>query len=157
MKKTGLSMLLQLLCVLLLFAVLTGCGASNSNSAATVGNGSLAAKLVWGGADKSAAKSVASIPAGVTKVRLTVSGAGVPVVRNEFAVTPSTTGGQVSGIYPGSVSLVAQALDINDVVVFEGFALKVVVTGGATTDAGTIYMTAPLVKLADECHANRTC
>jgi len=150
MKKTGLSTLLQLLFVLFLFA-LTGCGASNKAAVgAGAENGSLAAKLVWGGTGKSAAKSVASVPLGVTKVRLTVSGAGIPVVRNELAVVGGTTGqGEVDGIYPGSVSLVVQALDSTGVVLYEGFALHVLVASGAQTDVGTINMTAPQVKAAD--------
>jgi hypothetical protein len=138
-----------LLFALLLFA-LTGCGASNlGGTAATAGNGSIAAKLQWGADGKTTAKSVASIPVGVAKMRLTVTGKGLPVVRNEIAVTGTTATGQVDGVYPGTVSLVVQALDASGTTLYEGFALNVVVAAGATSDVGTINMTVPTVKTAD--------
>jgi hypothetical protein len=146
MKKIGMSKLHHLLFVLLIFA-LTGCGASKSTTAGPVGNGSLAARLVW--ADKATAKTVASLPTSVAKLRMTVTGAGVPVVRNEIDTTGGATSGSVNGITPGTVSLVIQALDAGSAVLYEGFALNVVVTSGNTTDVGTINMTVPTFKAAD--------
>jgi len=156
MKNTGMRRLHYLLVVTFL-AALTGCGASNSGTAAAPGaiaNGAVAAKLMWGGSVKSAAKSVASIPAGpdgtaITTLQMTVTGPNVPVVRSTIAVTGSTTSGTVNGIYPGSMSLVVQALNAAGVIEFEGFALNVAVTSGNTTNVGTIYMTPPIVKAAD--------
>jgi len=149
MKNIGMFKLQHLLYVLLMLAM-TGCGASNSTTAAApAGNGAVAAKLVWGGQAKSAAKTVAAIPVGVAKIRMTVSGAGVPVVRNEIDVTGGATSGTVSGIYPGTVSLVVEALDASGAKLYEGFALNIVVKAGATTDVGTITMTVPTVKAAD--------
>src|SRR5690242_4686142 len=72
MKHSGFK-LYHLLLVLVIFA-LTGCGASKTTTG-EVGNGSLSAKLVW--TQKAAAKAVASLPAGVTKLRMTVTGAGI--------------------------------------------------------------------------------
>ena len=153
MKNIGMIKLQHLLYVLLMLAM-TGCGASNSStttatSPTAVGKGAVAAKLVWGGAAKSTAKTVAAIPVGVTKIRMTVSGGNVPVVRNEIDVTGGATSGAVDGIYPGTVSLVVQALNASGAVMYEGFALNVVVKAGATTDVGTITMTIPTVKAAD--------
>jgi hypothetical protein len=137
-----------LLFALLLFA-LTGCGASNlGGSAAAPGNGSIAAKLQWGADGRTTAKSVALMPSDVTKIRFTVSGAGVPVVRSEIT-TAGATSGQVDGVYPGTVSLVVQALDTSGATLYEGFAINVVVAAGATSDVGTIKMTVPTVKTAD--------
>jgi len=163
MKKICLGNLHYLLLALLLMAM-TGCGASNTASTAgsDAGNSSLTAKLVWGDAAKSASKTVAAVPAGVTAMRMTVTGTGangaIPVVRSEIPVTTETASGSVNGVYPGNVTLSVQALAGN-VVVYEGYALNIVVKAGAVADAGTVYMTPPIVKAADagclECHENK--
>jgi hypothetical protein len=142
---------LHYLLLVLFLVAMTGCGASNGTTAATAGNGSLAAKLVWGTgtAGKALAKTVASVPVGIAKIRLTVSGANVPVVRNEILLKDDVTQGSVSGIYPGTVTLVVQALDSAGVVKFEGFAFNVVVAANSTTDVGTVAMTAPVVKASE--------
>jgi hypothetical protein len=160
MKKSCLSNLQYLLLALVVMAM-TGCGANHSGSAANaVANGGVSAKLVWAqGASKATAKSVAAVavPSSVASVQFTVTGTGpsgaLPVVRS----TVTTTGGTVSGIYPGTVTVAAKALDVNGNVVFEGFALRAVINAGATTTlANPIIMTVPVEKAQDktciQCH-----
>ncbi|BCS52135.1 hypothetical protein [Geobacter sp. SVR] len=148
---------LQYLLSALLLLVMTGCGANNQASSSTVGKGAINASMTW--AENATAKTVASLPLEVAKIRMTVSGANVPVVRNEIAVTGGTsTQGQISGIVPGKVSLVILALDSAGATVYEGAALNVTITAGQTSDVGTITMSRPLVKPADAscvgCHEN---
>jgi len=147
--KNSLSMLQYLLLALLLFA-LTGCGASNlagtgNNSAP----GNISAKLVWG-ADKTTAKTVAAIPAGVTKLNLTVTGSdangnALPVVKSTLTVSSGTASGTINGIYPGMVALAVQASDNSGNVLFEGYALRLQIVSGQTTNA-SVTMTPPVVK-----------
>ncbi len=161
MKRFCLSSLPFLLLSMLLMAM-TGCGANNTALAPDNGaSGSLTAKMSWGTqAGKSAAKAVAAVPVGVASVQFTVVGTGatgaIPVVRNTIAVTGSTTGGTVNGVYPGKVTMTVKALDATGKVLYEGAALNAVVKAGATTDVGTIALSMPLVKDQDascvSCH-----
>lgn len=157
MRTSSLSKVPYLMLAMSFMAV-TGCGTSGTSGTADNG-GSIAAKLVWGenSASKSTAKTVAAVPAGITKIKMTVSGTGtsgtaIPVVKNEIVVDSSTTEGSVSGIYPGQVTLAVQALDSAGNVDYEGYVLNVPVTAANTTDVGTIIMTPPVLKEADaEC------
>ena len=146
---------LQYLLLALLVMAVTGCGASNS--ASNAGSGAVAAKLQWGESAKTSAKTLGLVPVGVTKIRLTLSGAGIPTVRKEVAVIGGTTSqAQLDGIYPGTMTLSVQALGASGTSLYEGFVLKVVVNAGQTTDVGTIAMTPPLEKVQDQecisCH-----
>jgi hypothetical protein len=161
MRKICLSNLQYLLLALLLMAM-TGCGANNTASNANNGApGSVTAKMLWGtGAGKSTAKALASVPAEVANIQLTVTGTGangaIPVVRNTIAVSGTTTQGQVNGIYPGTVTVSVKALGTDGSIKYEGFALNATVTAGNTTDVGTITMTVPTVKAEEQacfgCH-----
>ena len=163
MRSTGMSKLYYLLSALLMFA-LTGCGASNlANLGSNNTPGSITAKMVWSDS-KTAAKSVALLPAGVASLSFTVTGTDVngnalPVVRNLTAIQASDAAGAkgtVTGIYPGSVSLVAKALDSKSNVVYEGVVTSVTVVAGGQTDIGTINMSPPVEKAQDQgcikCH-----
>jgi hypothetical protein len=160
MKKFCLSNLQYLLLALVVMAM-TACGANNAGKAVTaVGDANVTAKLVWGQAGaKGAAKTTASltVPSNVATVQFTVTGTGpsgaLPVVRS----TVTATGGTVNGIYPGTVTVAAKAIDAQGQVVYEGFALQVAVAAGATTTiANPIVMTPPLDKAQDkpciQCH-----
>jgi hypothetical protein len=148
---------------ILLLLVLSGCGTGNlGTTAGTVGNGTITAKFVWSDSGK-AAKAVASVPTGVVKLRMTVTGSdatgkALPVVRNIIDVSDGSTTGMVSGIYPGSASLVVQALDAKGAITHEGFSLKIPIVANQTTDLrGTpIVMSPPLDKAQDagciSCH-----
>lgn len=155
MGTLHLNKLYYLLLALFLMAM-TGC--SSGSSTAAGGSGSLATKLAYNDG-KSSAKTVALAPAGVTKIRMTVSGTGtngaaIPVVRSEFDA--AATSGTVNGIYPGTVTLAVQALNNAGAVLYEGYAMNLVVAANTTTDAGTITMTPSLVKAQDancvSCH-----
>jgi len=160
MKHIGINRLYYLLLALLLLAA-NGCGTSGSSSSTAAGDtGAVSAKLVW--SDKSTGKTLAAVPPGsdVTTVKMTVSGTGtnggaIPVVRTSFNAITSNSG-TVSGVYPGTVTLTALALNNAGVVRFEGAALNLVVAANATTDAGTINLTPPLLKAQDasctSCH-----
>ena len=165
MKKICLSKL-QFLLLALLVTALAGCGANNAGIANNAGDGVAKAVLVYG--TKDTAKKTASlvtVPPNVAKVQFTVTGTGtgptgsgpigaLPVVSS----TVATTGGTITGLYPGTVTVAAQAFDSTGAVVFEGFARNAVITSGNPTNVGTIYMTAPIVKANEAvclgCHAN---
>jgi len=146
MRKSGRATPFHLLLIPLLLA-LAGCGASNSGTAARAGSGSLSAKLVYGTASvaKVAGKRVASV-VDVTQLQMTVTGAGLPVVRK---TVPAADPAQVDGIYPGTVSLVVKALDASGATLYEGFAPSVPVVSGGSTDVGTITMLVPVEKTQD--------
>jgi hypothetical protein len=162
MRNTVTGKLRYLLYAMLMFA-LTGCGASNlanlanlaKNDGATTG--SVTAKTVLG--DSKTAKRVDSAPAEITSVQVTVTGtdnngAAIPVVRG--AMDLATNQGTINGIYPGTVTLAVKALNGN-VVAYEGFAVGVVVNGGATTTlAAPIVLSPPVEKAQDKgciaCH-----
>jgi hypothetical protein len=156
--RNSLSKVQYLLYALLLLA-LTGCGASNGTtpSADLTGNGKVSVKLQWPNgttsAGKATAKSVALL-ANVTKVRLVVTGNGIPTAKTEFAV-PATSG--TVEVYPGSDLIVAAyGVDASGAILYEGFAIGVTVTSGGNTDVGTIAVSPSLVKVADatcvSCH-----
>ena len=142
--RNSLSKMHYLLFALLLLA-LTGCGASNNQTADLTGNGQITAKLAWPDG-KTSAKSVALI-ADVATVQLVVTGAGIPMAKG----VPVAKGTNPSvEVYPGSNLIVAAyALKADGTVLYEGFAKDVTVKSGATTDVGTISLSPLLVKAAD--------
>ena len=160
MRNPGMTKLHYLLYVLLIFA-LTGCGASKmGNLAGTAGNqpGSIASKLVWS-QGKTSAKTVASAPTGVTSIVVTVTGTdtagkAIPVVKG--TIDASTNQGTISGIYPGKVTLAVKAMT-GSAISYEGFAIGVTVSSGATTTiTDPIVMSPPVEKAQDQpciqCH-----
>ena len=162
MRNDGGSNLIYLLYASLLF-VLTGCGASTLANLAGTGStpGSVSAKMVYA-PSKTATKELvsATAPATVATVQVTVTGTGltgsaIPVVRG--SISTATNQGTIPNIYPGTVTLSIKALDVNNVVRYEGFAIGVVITGGnITTIANPIVMSPPLEKSQDmtciQCH-----
>ncbi len=160
MRNTGIRKLQYLLCALLVFA-LTGCGASNLANLAGNSNapGSIAGKLAFAPSKAAAKAAVASVPAEVTGIQVTVTGTGtngvaIPVVRG--TIDASTNQGSIGGIYPGKVTMTVKAMN-GAVVAYEGFAIGVVVNGGQTTTlADPIIMTKPSEKAQDagciQCH-----
>ena len=163
MKNTGTNKLHYLLCAMLLFA-LTGCGANNlANLTGTGEPGAVSAKMVYA-QSKTAAKelvTLAAAPAGVGTIQVTFTGTGtngsaIPVVRSSISITTST--GTTSGIYPGTVTMAVKAFAADGItVLYEGFAIGVVVNAGATTTiANPIIMSPPVEKAQDvaciQCH-----
>lgn len=133
----------------LFMVALTGCGANTAGTNSSSAPGAISANLVWGSkaAAQSGARALAAAPSSVANIQLTVSGTGsngpIPVVKSTVPVSGSA---QIGGIYPGTVALAVKAVDTNNTVLYEGFALNAVITEGGTTNVGTIYMTPPVVK-----------
>jgi|GEM_PF-2494701 len=153
MKKACLSNLPYLLLAILMMAM-TGCGASNSAiKADSAAPGAVAMKVAI-----PVAKSVASATSSVASLQFTVTGTGndsnpIPVVK---AASSDVTGGTVSGVYPGTVSVAVKAVDATGNVLYEGYALNVNVTAGATSNLGTVSLAVPIVKAEEaaclKCH-----
>jgi len=155
MRSTGICRLHYLLYALTLLA-LTGCSASNLSNLASSGKepGSVTAKIAFG-VGKSTAKTLASVPT-VSTILVAVTGTdnngnAIPVVRG--TIDPSTNQGTIGGIYPGRVTLAVKAMSGSSLI-YEGFALGVVVGSGTTTNAGTIVMSAPVEKVQDSACIN---
>jgi len=115
-----------------LLLILTGCSgnANQVGNAGQVGSGSIAAQLQWG--DKTAAKTVASLPTGVAKVRLSISGTGITTVSQDFDALAGS--GTLTSVPAGSgYTFTASALDGVGKTLYTGVVSNVVVTAGQTT------------------------
>jgi hypothetical protein len=143
---------LHYLAFALLLGGMIGCGANNAGTPAGITSssqlGGISAKLQWQQAGSAKRALAAVAPAGVANLQFTVSGSGskgaIPVVK--ASVSASTGQGQVGGIYPGTVAVAVKAVDSTGNTLYEGFATNVAVNSGATTDVGTITMSAPIAK-----------
>ena len=141
--RNSLRMIQYTLYALLIFA-LSGCGANTTTTAGIEKDkptGKIAVNLVL---PKSAGKTVAA-QVDVTKTRIMVTGASIPTAKKDFA---NNTGGTVE-VYPGSGLIVAAyTYDVNNVLLYEGFATNVTVDTTTATPV-TISLKAPVVKTAD--------
>lgn len=151
--RNNLKNVQYLLFVLFMFA-LTGCGASNLAGLGNGAPGNVTAKVVIEDG-KSSAKSV-GLPAGVTTIRFKVTGPyqtpGNTATRytTTKASFPAAAGGGTVAVAPGTGLIVAvQALGADDTLLYESFKRDVIVSSGATTDLGTVTLTAPYVKTAE--------
>lgn len=124
-----------------LFAMFAGCSSGSSDTAATSTDsttGSIAVKLDWP-TTKTTAKTVASVPATVKTIRITVSATGMTSVVQSFDAAIGS--GTVSGVTAGSARTVtAEALDSTGSITHKGAANNITVVAGQTADAGTITM-----------------
>ena len=123
--------------------IVGGCSSQKAGSiSADQDTGAISARLDWGLASKSALKTVALAPAGVTYVRLIVSGAGIsPALQKDFPATAGT--GTIDGVPAGTGrTLTAQGLDASGAVTYQGTAANITVQAGQTTNTGTITMAA---------------
>jgi hypothetical protein len=168
MRNRFLNRLQYFACALLLFA-LTGCGANSSTTAGlndSAPTGKLTAKFQLTDA-AGAAKTVAAVPAGVTSLRLRVTGPyqipGNTTTASRYtsvkAVFPAADLGGTVAVAPGTgLIVIAEALNAGDTVLYEKVISGVSVTAGNTTDLGTIALNAPPTKEADKpclsCHEN---
>lgn len=116
--------------------LLTGCsggGASTAN-----GQGSISAKLVWNDS-KTTAKSVASAPVGVATVRISISGAGMTTIQQDFPAADGS--GTLIGVPAGNgLTVTATGLDASGAITHQGAVGNVTVQNGLTTDVGSITM-----------------
>jgi hypothetical protein len=128
--------------------MIAGCSGSSSSTptdtttaTATQRTGSIAVKLNWSQqpAAKATAKSVASVPATVKTVRITVSATGMTSVVQSFDAAQGS--GSISGITAGTGRTVtAEALDSTGSITHKGACNNITVVAGQTADAGTIAM-----------------
>lgn len=114
--------------------IVAGCGSSGSTSSApeSSGTGSIAAKLVW---SKTTAKTLYAAPAGVTTIKVTVSGVGItPNIVTDFFPTLGVDGsGRIDGIPAGIGRTVKfQGLDSFGILTYEGSATVDIVAGQTT-------------------------
>ncbi len=144
--KSHLNTAMKLICTVCLFTLVTGCASSSSDSriADTTANiqptGNIAVKLEWGGAAKATAKSVAVAPAGVTKIRFTITAADMvsPVQRSFSSARGS---GTIDKIPAGTGrTITAEAFNSTGAITHKGATNNVAVVAGLTTDAGAITM-----------------
>jgi hypothetical protein len=141
---------LHYLMFFLSMAAMTGCGANNAGTSASLNSsaaGGVAAKLQWqsgaAGSAKTQARALSStMPTGIANIQFTVTGSGangaIPVVKTTI---PASGTGAVNGIYPGTVAVAVKAVDTVNNVTYEGYAVNVDINAGKTTDVGTITMT----------------
>lgn len=127
---------------------LTGCG-SNSSSSPTAdnGTGSIAAKLIWSAESKTTAKTLYLTPAGVTNVRITVSGTGIsPAISKNFAAVAGTAGsGTIDGIPIGTGrTITAWGMDNGGVIRYQGAVSGITINLGTANAPVAITMTAPV-------------
>ncbi len=127
-----------------LFSVMTGCssGGSGNQVPTSPTTGSIAVKLAWGSVAKTSSKSVASVPADVATVRISISAPDISsAVQKDF---PAVNGsGTVDGVPAGAGRTVtALGINANGILAYRGTAANISVQGGQTTDAGTITMAA---------------
>jgi len=136
--RKSLCKIQYVLFVVLLFA-LSACSTSGSNTTADkAASGKLAATVTM---PKQAGKTVA-LPADVTTLRLTVSGATIPTATKDF---PGNTGGTLE-VYPGrNLTVIAQAFDTTGVLLYEAVTSDVTVDAGVTTNVNLV-MNIPVVK-----------
>ena len=132
-----------------LLALIMGCSSGSDSKGQDVtiaptaqAVGSITATLKWGAIAKTSAKSVAAAPAGISTVRIIVSGSGIsPSVQKDFAA--ATGSGTIGDIPAGTGrTVIAQGLDVSGIVTYQGTATNITVISGQTTDAGTITMVA---------------
>lgn len=116
---------------------LAGCGGTSTSQN---GQGAISAKLVWSGT-KTAGKTVALAPAGVSTVRLAVSGAGITAISQDFQAADGQ--GTLSRVPVGSgLTLTASGLDASGTIIYQGSVGSVAVQNGTTTNVGTITLAA---------------
>lgn len=133
------------LCATLLGAV-AGCGSNNSTAESKTG--SIAAKLTWSSSDgKAPAKTLYLTPAGVTNVRITVSGAGIsPAIFKNFTTTAGSAGsGTIDGIPVGTErTITAVGMDSDGFVRYQGAVSGITINLGTANPPVEITMTAPV-------------
>ena len=138
--------IVKIVTIMCLFALAAGCSSggtdmqANSGTIVDQGTGNITARLEWGTAAKSTFKTVASAPAGVTKIRFTVSATDMtsPIQRSYS----SSKGSGIIDKVPAGVDriLTAEALDATGAITHKGAANNIIVQAGQTTDAGAITM-----------------
>jgi chitobiase/beta-hexosaminidase-like protein len=164
MKAAFFSMIKGFLLSAVLLVAVTGCGSggstgatsssgstsatSETNPSTNIGTGSLAVKVVWNVKGSSALakatdKVLYAAPAGVVKMRFTVSGAGMTDITKEFDATPGVDGtGTIDNIPAGASRTVkAQGLNSGGTVIYQGSTGGITITAGGTPIPVTVELT----------------
>jgi len=153
--RTNFFAMLSAVIVIGLCSCLPGCGSGESGNQAT-GNtvlqqqtGKIAVTLNWGTTAKIIEKTVASMPASVTTVRILIAAADIsPSMQFDFPAAGGT--GTIDGVKVGTGrTLTAQGLDASGTVTYQGASDNIIIQAGQTTDIGTITMIANTVPVAN--------
>lgn len=132
----------------LLAALILVAGCGSSSSTANNATGSIAAKLVWSSAEtKATAKTLNLTPAGVTNVRITVSGTDIsPAIFKNFAAVAGTAGsGTIDGIPVGTGrTITAWGMDSGGIIRYQGAVSGITINLGTANAPVEITMTAPV-------------
>lgn len=137
--KTAFIIFRNIILALAVALLAGGCSGSNTTKAAG-GTGSVSARLQWVAA-KASSKTVSLVPAGVTTVRIIITGPGMTTMQQDFPAAGGT--GTIGAVPVGSgITVTAQGLDGSNSVTHQGSVNNVTVLAGQTTDVGTIAMQA---------------
>ncbi len=144
MNKHVLKYAVMILTFFIGIALLISCKDTETESADPE-TGGIVARLVWED-ESSISKSLsvesqnnAALPAEVKTIRALVSASDITTIQKDF--TASTGSGSISSIPVGSNrTLTLKGLDSGGTMLYEGVKPGIIVTGGETTDAGTITM-----------------
>ncbi len=144
--KTFLSALLMSTTIFIA-AFLGGCSGGAGGVTASSNTGAATARLVWQEAAKGSATK-ASAPAGVTTVRVIISGSGIsPDMQQDYAAGAGS--GSISGIPAGTNrTFTFQGLNAGNSITHQAVVNSVTITAGQTTDLGSITMLVVVVPAA---------
>lgn len=138
MKPTSYFYVPKLALLLVLLAMITGCGSGGTVTGASGETGAISARLVWPEATAAVATK-ASAPAGVVTIRLIVSGPGMTTIQRDFPA--SAGGGVIDGIPVGTGrTLTIQGLDASGTVIYQSVVYGITIGAGQTSNLGTVVM-----------------
>lgn len=131
----------RLTLIFVLVLIISACGSGDSSYVGPIGTGGIAVKAVWpnnpGAPDLQ--QKLLSAPAGVTNVRMTVTGPGMTTLQSTFPVAQGS--GSIAGVLAGSGrTLTMEGLDATNAVIYTGKVNYITVVAGNISDCGTLYM-----------------
>jgi len=138
MKYNNCLFIKLLLLLTALTFILIGCG--KNDKVFNNDNGAITAALIWkGDASSSPIKASVKAVAGLTTVRIIVTGAGMSDMQKDF--TAADGNGSIVEILSGSNRTVkAQGFDSNGILTYQGVVNNITILAGQNTDVGTIAM-----------------
>jgi formylglycine-generating enzyme required for sulfatase activity len=123
----------RLVILLLISMLLVSCGSSDNSSPATSGTG-ISFQLKW-----PVAKTAGSAPAGVTTVRMSVSGPGMTIMTQDFIASDGK--GTINNVPVGnSRTITFQGLNAGSTVLYEAIVPNVTLVKEQTFDCGLVTM-----------------
>jgi len=144
--KTNTVEIIKISIVCCLLTLMTGCGGSGVVSSEAAANsvsngfGAISINPFLGTVSKTMAKTVASAPAGVTKLRFTISAPDISsVIQRTFSSSRGT--GTIDNVPAGTGRvLTAEALNATGTITHKGTATNITVVAGKTADIGTMVL-----------------